>query len=359
MPLFIVQKNVFAQALKKRSGQFHRLKPKRQSSTSKIAFTNWHNGQADAPQFQNFYTLNWGGCSNVNVSPNAVRAAGRLGGDVFALTGDFIYIDGKGPQNYARYLREFRKAMHRADWQSVIKSHGAVIGVQDDHDYGKDGFAGADDGINTWAWEAYRAIMPQPAGRTFFSWETGGVKFFMLDARLYAHSPKHQSSHAYPVFLGKDQWDWFRNEYARHLQKLNVVILPMSPAFASSHGGGSQVRLRSRQMLRDFLNQHDANCLLLTSDRHACGHAKYSPANAPTRVHEFLAGPMGTRVRHTVSFPEDIEVAWSNATPTQSAPSSYSAFGSLFLDKADQSATVTIYRHDGVALYTYKLPNII
>ena len=116
--------------------------------------------------------------------------------------------------------------------------------------------------------------------------------------------------------------------------------------------------------MRDFLRSQPANCILLTSDRHACGHSSYNFSGDTNTIHEFLAGPMGTGIRHTISEivptrgATRVNIIWSNASETVAAPQNDACFGSLIINRATREATVRIIKHDQSVLYEYTLANM-
>jgi hypothetical protein len=285
------------------------------------------------------------GCCMVQSKPiPALRVARSHGPVLFANIGDMGYKDNPiaypNTQNYAGYVALFRKLLKHPDFAPLL-SETPFYGMQDDHDYGKDGCDR--DTVKAYAGQAYADLVPggswpAPAYRR---WSIGDVDFFLTDNRR-DKDPKQgpYQNGAWMTVFGSVQRNWLLNGLASSTARVKFVFIPMTLAWYWSSG--------ERRAVREYINDHvSGTVVFLSGDKHAGAFLRW-----PNRLWEFLAGPLQNPVKHAT--PSTWGLLW---TENGTGRALHNCVGIVDVDTAeDHTVSLRLLKEDGVELHREVIP---
>jgi hypothetical protein len=308
--------------------------------TSAIASTAVQKVPARAVSDPTSFTFAFGCCMTQRGEIPSLRVARSKSPIFFATVGDMGYKDSPqaypNTQNYAGYVDLFRTLLKNADFRPLL-SQAPFYGMQDDHDYGKDGCDRYT--VKSYAGQAYADLIPggswpDPA---FRRWSIGDVDFFLTDNRR-DKDPKggpYQNGR-YMSVLGATQRAWLLNGLAASTARVKFVFIPMTMAWYWSKGERAEVR----NQINDRVS---GTVIFLSGDKHAGAFAHW-----PNRIWEFLAAPLKNPVKHPT--PSTWGVLW---TENGTGRALHNCVGVVDVDTASAARTVTLrlVREDGVELH--------
>jgi alkaline phosphatase D len=201
--------------------------------------------------------------------------------DLYIWLGDNIYGDS---EDMSVLAAKYHRQKSRASYQSLI-SKVPVIGIWDDHDFGKN------DAGKSWPYknESKKLLLdfldvPDSAAvrnrsGIYQSFQYGEgeqtVKIILLDTRYFRDdlvddpNPDNRYLPAEGTILGEEQWVWLEKELRSSTAKVNIIasgiqILPREHGFEKWDNFPSE-----RQRLLDLINTLNiSRPLLLSGDRH-------------------------------------------------------------------------------------------
>jgi hypothetical protein len=285
------------------------------------------------------------GCCMLQTRPIPALQVARARSPVFfANLGDMGYQDNPqyypNTQNYAGYVDVFRKLLKHQDFAPLL-SESPFYGMQDDHDYGKDGCDRYT--VKPYAGQAYADLVPganwpAPAYRR---WSIGDVDFFLTDDRR-DKDPKGgpYENGAYMSVLGSVQREWLLSGLAGSPARVKFVFIPMTMAWYWSPGEPRSVRR--------YINDHvSGTVVFLSGDKHAGAFVHW-----PNRIWEFLAAPLQNPGKHYT--PSTSGVLW---TENGTGRALYNCVGLVDVDTAeDRAVTLRLLRDDGAELHRQVIP---
>jgi hypothetical protein len=209
--------------------------------------------------------------------------------EFYAHIGDMTYVDFDGTQDYARFSNEFRRFMSLAEAAPLIDA-AAIIGMQDDHDYGLDGCY-----ANTWKTytaDAFADVVPgtQYPDPTYRSFGLGDVDVWLLDCRRYK-DPKGgpYENGKWMSVLRSTQRAWLLNGLASSPARVKVILAPMTFGYYWSRG--------EQSLVKDWIQNHVTGTVVLCSgDRHQTAFVHPAP-----NIWELLACPVNNP-KKTVAY---------------------------------------------------------
>jgi PhoD-like phosphatase len=309
------------------------------TGTTTVASTAVHTVPGRSVSGPSSFTFAFGCCMVQSKPIPALRVARSLSPNFFANIGDMGYKDNPvaypNTQNYGGYVDLFRKLLKHQDFAPLL-AETPFYGMQDDHDYGKDGCDRYT--VKSYAAQAYAdlipgATWPAPAYRR---WSIGDVAFFLTDNRR-DKDPKSgpYQNGAYMSVLGATQRQWLLSGLAASPARVKFVFIPMTMAWYWSNG--------ERRTVREYINDHvSGTVIFLSGDKHAGGFVHW-----PNRTWELLAGPLQNPVKHPT--PSTWGVIW---TENGTGRALYNVVGVVDVDTANaKTVTLRLLREDGVELH--------
>jgi len=219
--------------------------------------------------------------------------------DLWIWLGDIVYGDTEDPE----FLKEkYTKQKNNPEYQKLLNTT-PVIGVWDDHDYGKN------DGGKEYSMKkisqqllldfldvpdnAPQRIREGAYSSYVFGKDNQKIKIILLDVRYFRDSlPKNDARLCNRTgdMLGEEQWEWLESELNRTDIQLFIIgngtqILPTKYPFEKWANFP-----KSRQRLFDLFKEHqDKRFLLLSGDLHMGEIAKIKPKGFDSPVYEMTA----------------------------------------------------------------------
>ncbi len=227
-------------------------------------------------------TITFGSCNKQGLPQPLWRKIAEEQPDLFVWTGDVVYGDTPDMQKLARI---YTSELEQPEYRAFLATEVPVIGVYDDHDYGKN------DGDGSWKpkltsqklfldfiGEAQDSPRRQRAG-IYTSYLSGPltkrVKTILLDTRYHLTKPGPEGD-----VLGAEQWRWLEAELAKKDAEL-VLVVSSIQVIPSEHRFEKWANFpASRQRLLKLIDESPAsNILLISGDRH---FAELSKLNLPS-----------------------------------------------------------------------------
>lgn len=216
--------------------------------------------------------------------------AARGNFDVFLMLGDNHYADSTELERQRLYYTAHRQL---AGFREITAQR-PVYAIWDDHDYGPNNSdstaAGKEQSRQAfheyWANPVRTAEKEDPA--TYYTFERGGVAFFMLDVRWH-RTPNKEPDDAAKTMLGATQLAWLKRELKA--SKARVKIIGSGSEWQTYSQPDSWAKfLTERDALLSWMQQEGLEgVIFLSGDRHfSAGY------HIRDRWVEFTAGPLGS-----------------------------------------------------------------
>jgi alkaline phosphatase D len=219
--------------------------------------------------------------------------------DFMLLYGDMVDVDGYGPFRVAKvdpYLRMYEDNWSQPALASLLLRT-ASFGMLDDHEILNDWDRGNADPYQyaRAAWETYvgrRNPQPVRPGVLYYTFEAGGVGFFVLDDRSY-RDPHRDPDDAQKSMLGQQQKDdllaWLQTSTATFKFVVSTVQWNDHQVVPIRQFDGWDGYRTERSEIFDFIAERKiAGVTLLSADAHWSGVFRASPT-----MFEFACTPLG------------------------------------------------------------------
>ncbi len=213
----------------------------------------------------------FGSCNRQNLPQPMWRKLVEEKPDLWIWTGDVIYAN---TDDMGQLSRLYAQQLNQPEYNRFLTSGPAVIGIYDDHEYGKN-----DSGIDTPMKKPSMQLFldfvnepkqsprrQQPGIYTSYRFGPEGkrVKVLLTDTRYNREKPSAKAD-----ILGREQWTWLEQELAKPDAEVLLVVsssqvLPFEHDFEKWSDYPS-----SRQRLLGLLDQSKfKNIVFLSGDRH-------------------------------------------------------------------------------------------
>jgi len=225
-------------------------------------------------------TLAFGSCNRIKLAQTHWPKIAGHNPDLYLWTGDAVYArSGTVGELQAKWSK-----MKSNPYYSDFKAQVPVIGIWDDHDYGKNN-ARKQNPVKKQAQKMYLDFLQEPADSPrrqqegIYTSHTVGkgaskVKFILLDTRYHVGHPGRGRSDT----LGKAQWAWLEAELRNSDAAVHViassypVLAPMLP-IAEEWADHKWAKKRLFNLIKKF---DVPGVLFVTGDRHFSSYYKSS-----------------------------------------------------------------------------------
>ncbi|MFN8105122.1 MAG: alkaline phosphatase D family protein [Acidimicrobiia bacterium] len=287
------------------------------------------------------FTFAFGACALQGEPVPVLARAAATHPLLFAWIGDLGYLDTHaGAQTEDAYRSMFRSFLASEDLRPLVDSSW-FFGVQDDHDYGRDG--AWRDTVQPFTAAAYAAVVPGAVatGPNWRTWTAGDVDFWLTDNRRFADAPEPGpfENGRYRSMLGAAQRDWLLTGLAASRARLKVVFMPQTFTWYFSHG--------EKKEITEFVESRVGGTVLFCcGDKHAGAFARPG-----TNVWELLACPLHNPVKHNT--PAKAGVLW---TENGEGLATSDAVGLVDVDPAGNRAVLRLVDDRGIELHSESIP---
>ncbi len=280
-------------------------------------------------------------CMVLGLPAPALRVAVSANPVFFGMIGDMGYVDTKkrAAQDYRLYSNQFRDFLNHADSRPLLAKT-ALVGMQDDHDYGQDE-------CDRTSWKPYAAqafadLIPGAVatGISYRKWSVGAADFFLLDNRRF-QDPKEGpfENGQYHSVLGNRQRTWLTNNLAASTARVKFVLAPMTFTWYWSDG--------EKKALVNFIERNvSGKVIFCTGDKHAAALVRPS-----TKTYQMLGGPINIDVKSPTHYRPN--VLWTeNGTGTPYS----NVIGLVHVATTSNRVLLRLMREDGVELARVAVP---
>lgn len=287
------------------------------------------------------FTFAFGACALQDEAVPVLAAAAAADPVLFAWIGDLGYLDSHpGAQTEDDYRSMFRAFLTSDDLRPLL-DRAWFYGVQDDHDYGRNG--AWRDTVQPFTAAAYAGVVPGAvtSGPNWRQWSLGDADFWLTDNRRFADPPEPGpfENGRYRSMLGNAQRDWLLGGLAASQARLKVVFLPQT--FTWYFSGGEK-----REISEFVQSAVSGTVLFCCGDKHAGAFAR------PGRnIWELLACPLHNPVKHET--PSKAGVLW---TENGESKATSDAVGLVDVDPAADRAVLRLVDDRGGELHREVIP---
>ncbi len=214
--------------------------------------------------------LAFGSCNSVRLPQPLWPVIVEWGPQLWIWTGDIIYAD---TRDELRMRTMYDEQKTHPGYES-LRAQCPVIGVWDDHDYGRDG-AGKEFKARDMSQRALLDFLDEPqssprrAREGVYASYTWGptdarVKIILLDTRYHRERPGSEAD-----TLGSDQWQWLESELRASVASVHVIVSSYQ-VIASDHRHEKWADFpRSRARLLALVGRYNVpGVILVSGDRH-------------------------------------------------------------------------------------------
>jgi alkaline phosphatase D len=237
--------------------------------------------------------------------------------DLVLLLGDTPYIDSTDAAVQRRRHREFAGT---PGLRELARSR-PVLGIWDDHDFGRDGADGRLPGKEA-ALQAFREFRPNPpADREGLgvacAFRRGPVEFLLLDTRYFARAAPSPFDPDRPTLLGREQWAWLEDRLRLPTAPFKLLLSGIVwngavRPFKTDHWGAYPHELEALFALVRRLRT--PGVVLVSGDIHRSRHLLHrNPGSYP--LHELVTSPLHDDVMAAARVPHPGLVFDSGASP--------------------------------------------
>ncbi|MFD2513062.1 alkaline phosphatase D family protein [Pontibacter locisalis] len=225
------------------------------------------------------HTVAFGSCNREDLPQLLWAAINQSNPDVWVWLGDNIYGDS---DTMAVLQRKYNMVLQEPGYQQ-LQANAKVIGVWDDHDYGKND-AGKEYEMKEESAQLFWDFIGEPANSPrrqqegVYSSHTFGpdekqVKVILLDSRYHRDSLARINK-VYQVnrtgdILGEEQWEWLEKELKNSKAEINIIgngiqILPQEQVFEK----WDNFPAARKRLLNLIASSGAKGVILLSGDRH-------------------------------------------------------------------------------------------
>lgn len=212
----------------------------------------------------------FGSCNQVKLPQPLWPVIVAWAPDLWIWTGDIIYAD---TTDEVRMRRMYEEQKARPGYVS-LRAQCPVIGVWDDHDYGRNG-GGKEFKARDMSQRALLDFLDEPAHSprraregvyASYTWgpTDARVKIILLDTRYHRDRPGPDGD-----TLGSDQWQWLESELSESAASLNLIVSSYQ-VLASDHRFETWANFpRSRARLLALIERREVpGVIFISGDRH-------------------------------------------------------------------------------------------
>lgn len=256
------------------------------------------------------HIIAFGSCNKLDKPQTMWQAVAANNPDLWIWLGDIIYADTTNMKALAAHYRRLKTSPE----YKLVRSKSQVIGIYDDHDYGKNDackYYPMKKGSKKALLDFLDVPLSSPVRRregAYQSYTFGkgpqSVKVILLDLRYFRDSlvpdPTKQKRYIPNMdgdMLGETQWKWLENELATSKAGLNILCSSVQ-AIADEHPyekWGNFPNERKR-LFRLITTIKPKNLLILSGDRHMAEISKMQIEGLPYPLYDFTSSGM-THIR--------------------------------------------------------------
>ncbi len=272
---------------------------------------------------RNIRTLAFGSCNKHYKKQPLWQDLISQSPDLFIWGGDSIYADGKG---IGEILAAYQ-VQNQVEEYKLFKSQTPIVGIWDDHDFGKNNGGGdyPDKKLSQqyaldFLEEPIHSLRRKQEG-LYTSYEFGElgkkIKIILLDNRYFLDSKKK-------IILGKAQWDWLEKEIMNSKASLHFIVSGISVLTeATFHSEEWSDYPDEKKHLQKILKDSKRPYLYLTGDRHFAsifgkeGEMEFLSSGMTHNISPLLRPYLRGQYPNTV-FEHNyglIEISWAKSTP--------------------------------------------
>ncbi len=260
------------------------------------------------------HIIAFGSCNKLDKPQTMWQAVSANNPDLWIWLGDIIYADTTNMKALAAHYRRLKTS---PDYK-LVRSKAQVIGIYDDHDYGKNDackYYPMKKGSKKALMDFLDVPLSSPVRRregAYQSYTFGkgpqSVKVILLDLRYFRDSlvpdPSRQKRYLPNTdgdMLGDTQWKWLENELSTSKAGLNILCSSVQ-AIADDHPyekWGNFPNERKR-LLRLITTIKPKNLLILSGDRHMAEISRMQIEGLPYPLYDFTSSGM-THIRSGTS----------------------------------------------------------
>jgi alkaline phosphatase D len=272
---------------------------------------------------RNIKTLAFGSCNKHYKNQPLWQNLISQSPDLFIWGGDSIYADGKG---IGEILAAY-KTQNLVEDYITFKSQTPIVGIWDDHDFGKNN-GGGDYPDKKLSQQYALDFLEEPVNSfrrmregiyTSYDFGEAGkkIKIILLDNRYFLDSKKK-------MILGTAQWEWLEKEIKNSKANLHFIVSGISVLTgATFHSEEWADYPEEKSHLRKILKDSKLPYLYLTGDRHFAsifekeGEMEFLSSGMTHNISPLLRPYLRGQYPNTV-FAHNyglIEISWSKSTP--------------------------------------------
>ncbi|MBA2115272.1 alkaline phosphatase D family protein [Bremerella alba] len=260
---------------------------------------------APDPAEENSVCLAFGSCAATKPSQLWSQMEQR---DVqgLVLLGDTPYIDSTD----LSVARQHHRAFLQVPQLASLISHTPTWGTWDDHDFGRNDSDGRLKGKENTrqAFIEYRANHDYGHKQSgiYTKFQYGPLEVFLLDTRWFAQTEKSPVDPSQPTLLGKQQWQWLKEELLASTAPFKLIACGMiwdDKENTESDDWGSYTH--ERNALFEFIGDNNiSGVVLIGGDIHCSRHLKYdTEKTVGYPIHQFIVSPIHDRTIPKLNVP--------------------------------------------------------
>ncbi|KAB2880689.1 alkaline phosphatase family protein [bacterium] len=240
------------------------------------------------------FRVAFGSCSKHNRPQPLWKYILQGNPDVWVWLGDVIYADTK---NMKRMARKYQLQKANPDYQKLVETI-PVIGIWDDHDYGKNG-ANRTYSQKRESQRLFLDFLDVPADSPrrsqegvyasyLFGTEKNQIKIILLDERYFRERKGENSD-----ILGEIQWRWFENELTDSRAQIHLIG-SSTQIVGRDHFHDKWADFpKSEKRLYELLKRTRVkNVVILAGDRHFSEISKFQDAPIGYPLYEITSSGM-------------------------------------------------------------------
>lgn len=251
------------------------------------------------------FVIAFGSCNRQNAKQPLWDAIVEQNPNLFIWGGDNIYSD---TNDMSKMKSDYEKQKFNPDYAKLI-SKIPVMGVWDDHDYGKND-AGSEWKMKDESQQLFLDFFDVPEDderrsrkgtyyTKVYEIPKGSIKIILLDTRYY-RSPLQKSNDRNKRYaasddldatvLGKAQWKWLTKEIENNYSDF-IMIVSSIQFLSSEHGYETwgNFPLEQKRLIQLLEKTKAQNVILLSGDRHISEFSSYKTSGLPYALVDFTS----------------------------------------------------------------------